>query len=393
MTKIIKLVEEHGMCSLPWVHTELSLQDDKIRPCCKYRDSLGKISDGFVNVWTNERGTKLRQDWLNGIPRSECQSCDVPNDAFSYKKWKNKFYADTFDFLQNTEVEDYPLPSVFHFSLSNTCNLACRMCNPLQSSKMAQMTKKHTELQKYLYLQPYQKKINVEVMRGSFKNVEFITFAGGEPLIDDDTIAVIKMIKEESTKLKGVNFSTNLTNINDDLFKELSSLNAVVMFSISIDGPPHIHDYIRYHCEWSTMMKNLAYIIENYPKIQFSTNTTVSIFNVGYVTDTLDTIQKLQKEFNIPLRSLMTSPVVDKTFQHPSLLPQAVKDQYLTKINNYVKTIDLKDSNYLIPTAIEMLNGKVDDSLDRFIGYVNEFDRIAGTKTTDVYPEFKQFME
>jgi hypothetical protein len=141
------------------------------------------------------------------------------------------------------------------------------------------------------------------------------------------------------------------------------------------------------------MMKNLAYIIKNYPKIQWATNTTVSIFNVGYVTDTLDTIQKLQQEFNIPLRSLMTSPVVDKKFLHPSLLPQSIKDQYLNKISHYTKTLDLKDSDYLIPTAIEMLNGSVDDNLDRFIGYVREFDRIAGTSTYDVYPEFQQFLK
>jgi sulfatase maturation enzyme AslB (radical SAM superfamily) len=392
MTKIIKLVEEKQMCSLPWVHAELSLQHDNIKPCCKYRDTLGKISDGFINVWMNERSNQLRQDWVNGVHRNECSACDVSDDAFSYKKWKNKSYNEHFDFLQNSDAETPQLPSVFHFSLSNTCNLACRMCNPLQSSKLAQMTRKHTELQKYLYLQPHQKKIDIEVMRGSFKNVEHITFAGGEPVIDDDTLAVIKMIKEESTKLKVVNFSTNLTNINDELFRELCSLNAVVVLSISIDGPPHVHNYIRYHCEWDTMMKNLAYISKNYPKIRFSTNTTVSAFNVGYVTDTLDTIQKLQQEFNVNFYSLMTSPVLDKPFMHPSVLPQSVKDQYLEKINKYNKTLILKDSDYLIPTAIEMLNGKVDDSLDKFVGYVNEFDRIAGTKTTDVYPEFKAFM-
>jgi sulfatase maturation enzyme AslB (radical SAM superfamily) len=258
---------------------------------------------------------------------------------------------------------------------------------------MAQMTRKHDELKKYLYLQPHQKKIDIEVMRGSFKNVEFITFAGGEPIIDDDTIKVIKMIKQESTKLSGVNFSTNLTNINDELFSELNELDASVLFSISIDGPPHIHNYIRYHCEWETMMKNLAYIIKNYPRIKFATNTTVSILNVGYVTDTLDTIAALQNKFKIPIRSLMTSPVVDKTFLHPSLLPQEIKNQYLEKINSYTKTLNLKDSDYLIPTAIEMLNHKVNDNLDRFIGYITEFDKIAGTKTTDVYPEFRLFME
>jgi pyruvate-formate lyase-activating enzyme len=393
MPKIIKLVEEKQMCSLPWVHAELSLQHDNVKPCCKYGDTLGKISDGFVNVWNNQYSQQLRQDLVDGVKRNECKACDVSPDAFSYKKWKNSLYTKHFDFLETTDSELPNTPSIFHFSLSNTCNLACRMCNPRQSSKITQMVKKHTELQKYLDLHEYQKKINVETLRGSFKNVEFITFAGGEPIIDDDTIKVIRMIKEESTKLKGVNFSTNMTNINDELFTELSNLDAMVMFSISIDGPPHVHDYIRYHCEWETMMKNLAYIIKNYPKIKFSVNTTVSIFNVGYVTDTLDTIKKLQQEFKIPLKNLMVSPVVDKSFLHPCLLPQEIKDQYLAKINSYNKTLLLQDSDFLIPTAISMLNGTVDDSLDKFIGYAKEFDKVAGTNIVDVYPEFKSFIK
>jgi sulfatase maturation enzyme AslB (radical SAM superfamily) len=254
------------------------------------------------------------------------------------------------------------------------------------------MVRKHDTLKKYLYLQPHQKKINVDVLKGSFKNAEFVTFAGGEPVIDDDTILVIKMMKNESSKLKLINFSTNLTNVNDELFKELHSIDAKVLFSLSIDGPPHIHNYIRYHCEWDTMMKNLEYMIKTYPKFDYSVNTTVSSLNVGYVTDTLDTIESIKKRFGIHLYTFMTSPVVDKPFLHPSLLPEEVKAEYIKKINNYVKTLDTPNSDMLIPTAIEMLNGKVDSSLDTFVGYINEFDRIAGTKATDVYPEFKSFM-
>jgi hypothetical protein len=40
-----------------------------------------------------------------------------------------------------------------------------------------------------------------------------------------------------------------------------------------------------------------------------------------------------------------------------------------------------------------MLNGTVDDSLDKFIGYAKEFDKVAGTNIVDVYPEFKSFIK
>ena len=89
MTKIIKLVEERQLCSLPWVHTEVTLQDDSIKPCCKYTASFGKISDGFKNVWHNDHAKALRQDWMAGVNVAACSACDVDEQSFSYKKWKN----------------------------------------------------------------------------------------------------------------------------------------------------------------------------------------------------------------------------------------------------------------------------------------------------------------
>jgi sulfatase maturation enzyme AslB (radical SAM superfamily) len=392
MTKIIKLVEEKQMCSLPWVHTELSMQHDNVKPCCKYRDTLGKISDGVTKVWYNDRIRKLRQDWLDGVSIPECVSCDVADDAFSYKKWKNNAYNGFFTFLDEVDVEDPPLPHIFHISLSNTCNLACRMCNPAQSSILAQMAKKSTELQKYLYIPQHQKKIDPENLRGSFINAKMVTFTGGEPMLDDNIITIMHMLKEETTDLKGINFSTNMMTVNDELLTVLCSIGCEAKLSLSIDGPKNIHEYIRYQLSWDTMMSNIEYITKNYPSITWSLNTTVSNLNVGYITDTIDTVQYIQDRFNIKFHRMMTSPVVDKKFLHPGVLPADIKKQYLDKLENYENKLDILDAHLLVPTAIEMLSNSYDEELPKLVGYLTEFDRIAKTKATDVYPEFKAFM-
>ncbi len=393
MTKIIKLVEEKQMCSLPWVHTEVNLQNNTIKPCCKYTENLGPVSEEFTNVWFNKRSEKLRMEWIANTPPSECSACIVGEDAFSYKKWKNKYYSRHFDFLNTTEAEQPSTPSVFHFSLSNTCNLACRMCDSRYSSKLAQMSRKHTKLQKYLSIIPNQKAINPEKLRGSFNNTEIVTFAGGEPLIDENTIAVIKMINEESTKLKLVNFSTNLTVINESLLEELNNLSANVSLSISIDGPKHIHEYIRHHCSLDTMMNNLVYINKKYPRIHFGFNTTISVLNVGYVTDMLEFVNEVQKKYNVIIDGLMTSPVLNKRYLHPGILPQSVKNLYLDKLKSYQNTSTLRDSNYLIPTAIELLSKTIDGEIDNFVDYISEFDKVAGTSVVEVYPEFESIFK
>ncbi len=392
MTKIIKLVEEKQMCSLPWVHVEVNLQEDSVRPCCKYIGNTGKVSDGFTNTWMNEENKNLRQNWIDGVPVSKCSPCAVNKESFSYKKWKNEKYSQKFDFLNVIDVEQPITPSVFNFTLSNTCNLGCRMCDPRNSSVLAQISRRNPNIQKYLGLLPEQKKsVDVEALIGSFENTEFIIFGGGEPLIDEDTIKVIKLIKSESSKLKLVNFSTNLTVINDDLLYELNGIQADVLLSISIDGPERIHEYIRHRCSWNIMTNNISYIKEKYPNIKFSVNTTLSALNIGYVTETLKTLYDLQQKHDISFKSLLVSPVLNKKYLHPGVLPEKVKKLYLDKIKSDQSIYSFPDSHSLLPTAIELLSKDYEGDRAAFIDYINQFDVIANTSVTETYPEFKSF--
>ena len=56
MTKIIELVKKQDLCSLPWTHAEISVQHNNIKPCCKYRDTLGFI--GYITEFDKIAGTK-----------------------------------------------------------------------------------------------------------------------------------------------------------------------------------------------------------------------------------------------------------------------------------------------------------------------------------------------
>lgn len=379
------LVIDQDMCSLPWLHAEINLQNNLVQPCCKFKGSLGNVHDNFTDTWYNKEFTQLRKDMVSNNHIDACSACHVPKDVFSYKKWKNKLYTH----MMSVDVDSPILPKVFHFGLKNTCNLACRMCNPGLSSKLDQLTKKSNILQKYFPIQVTDNKFNIENLRGSFSNAEHVTFAGGEPTIDDDCLALIKIIKQESTKLRSVNFSTNMTRLNHELLQELSDLPGKVMLSVSIDGPPKIHEYIRYKCNWNEIIDNLMCIRKQYPKILLSINTTVSVLNVGYVVESLDLFHNLEDMLEIKMHHLMISPVIDKEFLHPSILPDSTKALYLEKLSNYTGKCTIPESGNLIPTAIKMLSESPRSSMDNFKEYISEFDKIAGTDYKLLYPEFK----
>jgi sulfatase maturation enzyme AslB (radical SAM superfamily) len=400
MTKLIKLIDEQKICGMVFGNADIDLPKNRLNPCCLYKDFSGKVSDGVTNVWFNEHYKNLRQQWIDNKLPTGCTLCKETNtdpNIFSLKNQKNKLFKDNFDFTYNTDVESPRLPSVFNIHTTNTCNLACRMCNPVDSSLLDSIVRKNDILRDYFYVPDYKNKVNVESLRGSFKNAEFVSFLGGEPMLQEANIEeIIKMIQEESTNLKLINITTNMTILNHELLKKLSDLDKTVMLSISIDGPKKIHDYIRYKGKWDTIIENIKFVSSNYPNFKLAINTTVSVLTVGYITDLLDELGNLQNQ-GIKIIKIMPFPVV-KTYLHCDILPKSVKETYLQKINTYENVFNIRGSDSLLRASTDLLNGSnnhspdIHRSIDDFVRFINEFDRIAGTKTTDVYPEFKSFM-
>ena len=378
------LVSSSNVCSLPWIHTEIDLQSHTIKPCCKYNVIAGHISETFPIVWFDKLAD-LRKKFINNDPIPECSACEVPDNAFSYKKWKNKIY-DNAGFL-NTNENNIELPKIFHITLKNTCNLACRMCYPNNSTKLDKLIKKSEILMK-LYSPADTPRISIESLKGSFVNARHITIVGGEPLIDKDCIKLIEMVKCESPNLRSVTFSSNFVKLNYSLLEQLSNLDAKIQFNISLDGTKSIHEYIRYGCNWENIIKNIIFVKANYPKIKFAINSTISALNVGYVVEMLTTFHELEIELGVKFTGHMSSPVLDPAYLHPGILPDNIKQLYLEKLKSVdVSKFTIPESANMIPTAISLLNTE-SDKLPLFKVFIDEFDKIAGTNLRLTYPEF-----
>ncbi len=383
---IKKLVMEKGVCSLPWVHTDISLTNDKVTTCCKYDGNIGTSLEPFPIVWARDF-KKLRNDLSSGVSVKECHACDVAESAFSYKKWKNKQFLNRSEFL-DFDSEENQLPKVFTFTLKNICNLACRMCGPANSSLLDAMTRKSDVLQKYWPIAKQNNKFDVENFRGSFGNCEEIAFGGGEPTMDEDCVKLIKMAKSESNKLRSAGLNTNMAIINDEVLEELNTIEgALVYLKVSFDGPPHVHDYIRYKCDFDVVRNNMKYVVKTYPNIRFSINTNVQIFNVGYAVETMRLVHELESELGVKFLELTPVPIVNRPFLHPSILPQEIKDFYLSKLESDNSVTTIPGSDKYIPTAIAMLKEHPRSTIDKFVEFTNEFDRMAKTSCSETYPE------
>ena len=383
-TKPLKYyVQNTGLCSVPWLSVEIQMQKNDVSPCCKYTGETLTLDDDFKDNWNSDLYKNLRQKFINGETVPECVKCNS-NERFSYKSFKNKEFENVLEVVPADLETSGPIN--LQFAASNICNLACRMCTPALSSKWAAITT--PILSKYDKHQDVDNKnfdIKLKNIKSALVNVRSITISGGEPLLDPIVTDLIKFARSDAPKLQHINFCTNMTVYNQELFELLASMNITVFFSMSLDGPKHIHEYIRYKCSWDTILENIAKIRKDFPKFRFGINTTTSVYNVGYVKETLQAFQQLETQFDFKINAIKNGPVFNSHL-HPSVLSSDIKQEYIRRLDSIgPELLTIPNSNILVSTARSMLSEKPTSPFANFTEFNNEFDRIAKTDFESIY--------
>jgi MoaA/NifB/PqqE/SkfB family radical SAM enzyme len=379
VSTVKELINTNNGCSLPWLHTEINLQGGSVWPCCKYKTSLGNPVD-FKKIWYGQDFQKLREHIINNISHDSCSKCNVNENEFSYKKFKNIDYQ----LRYNIKLNPVELPRVFHFSLKNVCNLACRMCNSNSSSKFYDTVSKSEFFKRTFDIRPVDNRFDVKQLSGIFSNASQILFSGGEPMLDDDVLEIVKMASSESNQLRQVFFSTNMTVYNSKLIDELKKLKLIVMFSVSIDGPKFVQEYIRHGSSLDKIIENIIRLKEINPR--FCVNSTISCLNAGYMPELIDTLHYIQDVAGIRFKTIMTSPVLEKQL-HAGSLPDEVKELYKTKLKDYkYKHPMIQGEETLINTALGLMSSET-YSWEETELFLKEFDKLTKTDYRSVYPE------
>lgn len=120
-------------------------------------------------------------------------------------------------------------PADVHLSVTDDCCLRCKMCDIW----------KMKEKQKNLNYETAKKIINK--LKNWLNNDFQLTFAGGEPFMNNDFIKIIQYAKK-----KGLRTSTNSNGyiVNENLAKKIANSGLSRIF-FSIDGEEHEHNFVR----------------------------------------------------------------------------------------------------------------------------------------------------
>ena len=244
---------------------------------------------------------------LKGERPEFCRSCYQVEDAGGTsvrQDYYRLFLNNVGEMVRTTSADGastYPLQDL-DFSLSNNCNLKCRMCNPSASYGL------HTDFRKLeipfnaesaekaYTLWQYEGLIQ-QLIEDSDSKLKQILFTGGEPLINPVHAKVLKALVERGLSQKIViRYHSNLMIVPEEI-QELWAEFAGVQLHVSLEGFGELNDYIRHKSEWARIVKNLNHVLQLKKKTRLwiEIHTVFQAYNLSGIIDFLTFLRGYSK--------------------------------------------------------------------------------------------------
>jgi MoaA/NifB/PqqE/SkfB family radical SAM enzyme len=264
--------------------------------------------DQILDSWNSEYMKNLRLKMIAGEEIVNCTKC-VDAESRGLTSLRNTINKKKYLSSTNTDgsIEYNPTSLELHFG--NTCNLHCKMCSQQYSHMIGKELLKMGE-QDPAFLQWVKKESGVlnnwtgeldiaydwykndRIKRSIFdhvsKNVQSLVVIGGEPTIIQEFYELLEYCHSNNTlRDKTLTITTNMTNTNKNLSTWLGSVKGFALHA-SIDGLGERNKYIRFPCNWNSVLKSMDFykeIIKKYNNGRYSFAPAIQLLNIDQLSD------------------------------------------------------------------------------------------------------------
>ena len=420
-----RLLESKTFCMAPWSHMHF-MPNKNVNPCCMspIDKTIGSLENNTLkNVWNSEEMKQLRVNMILDRESPEyCYRCyDKEKEGFgTLRQHMNQSYADNhWNVVESTKydghVKDLNLVH-WDFRFSNICNQSCRSCGIEFSTQWHDDYIKIWNTPKD-QIPPKVKKIwtNLEDFSNEFETlfdkVEYIHFAGGEPLITDEHYRILeKLIEKKRTNVK-LRYSTNFSGLKYkdydvvDMWKHFDDIELVA----SLDDCGPRYNYLRRGGDWDKIIANYKTVADKglfeSGKIKWLIHPTISVFNIFYLPEFHTTLIN-EKLLDPKLHILESGGHFNYRFHLNNLifpeylscqiLPKHLKEQVTEKLNAYALECQLYHWIDVEPLKglISYMNSEDKTHLiPRFLDETNKLDIIRKENTAEIFPFIKELFE
>lgn len=429
------MANQNVFCNTPWYEAHI-YWDGSLGICCQesrklYSDSTYNIKNMSLSDWFNSAPVKdFRLQVLSDTPTDLCSRCyaEEHHGGTSRRHRSNQksviFTRTAFDdsYKQSPGYPHFSLseatgatgtyPIDLHIDLGNYCNLACKMCHSQASSSIATQYVQwgFTEHKQFLGSDwtkdsvVWNRFLNELLTIPKLKNIHFM---GGETLLTGRFEEFVDfMIANERFDLS-FSFVSNGTVFKPKLLDKLKNF-ARVGIEISIESTTVHNDYVRQGTNTVEVLSNINKYREfcNGTSISLTLRPAISALTIGYYHTVIDYC--LTNKFLI--KSLL---VITPDYLNVNILPDAIKQQYLTHYYNLLDAVaevdastDFNESdpnNYVasikiqIQQAISVLTAPTPKNQDKLLANMvsmcKRWDKEYKFNAIELYPELKEIFE
>lgn len=381
-------------CPHPWM-AQMVATDNHHTPCCMRLindDKRWQIDEhyslGIDSPLYKEARSLLRE---NKWPKI-CGVCERAENK-GLKSWREKaitkfekgHVSDSIK-IEPLEIDYESDPQIksLDIKFTNTCNLACRMCSPWNSSEIEKEMRKYglnsaglgTTKPPVGYLWDEEAKKKVEYTKNLMENgLQYFKVTGGEPFACKYFMEVLTWAVEKGySKNIVIFFTTNATKFNKKILELLKNYKAVSV-NISVDGVEKTYDYIRHKSSWSKLNTAIDVYQKyryDYPKIFGKPNVScvLQAYNIFDLCDLSDwcterdfifyidsNIHPEDHEMNVAyLPKYLTEEAVSElnlTYWHrnANVMINTVKDIFKFSKENVAKNVELLNATLMYDKA------------------------------------------
>lgn len=387
------------------MHTYVNANNRGYKLCCMSHiidrwDTTGDINSQFQEFWTSDQMQDIRMSFLAGEMPSMCdwwcgdkERNGLTSDRENFIKRVKRDYGElTYDVEYGTE--EYKQPIEIDFRPSKKCNLKCRSCNSTWSDQIEKEVKDNPSIQGWghwdtpTFPQTYE-------MNWSFDGVKKLAMSGGETLVDEGVLKVMRQLCDEG-RAKDIHLHTitNGTVLPQKTIDMLLQFKKVT-FALSIDGVGEVDEFLRDGTKWDKKLRNIHKLFQ-LPNLWYIDIMHVfQVVSAFKIKENFEFFKSLDEQYGDKLLQVTYNPIVDPWYISTSILDDDQKDAVRNEINSLVKTD--KQASWF-KTAFRELERT--HHPERRRTYQNDFVRaekalnsIRGTDTVTICPEVKRFFD
>jgi organic radical activating enzyme len=392
-------------CPLPWTHLATH-PHGPITLCCeadhKNRNSesfdnkgeerifhtLNSTDYNFYKLYNSDNFKEVRKQMLQGKKPAPCSNCYLleENNLESKRLRESKRLNFTEHDARKITSADGTIKNInFEFielRLGNHCNLACRTCNPMSSTKWIRDYEKlygrKFEIDRQDFNWPLDENFWKQLKKTS-NALRFLYINGGEPLLIDKHLHYLEfLVDNDLAKNICLQYSTNATVIDEryvELWKQFKHVNIM----LSIDDLGERNSYIRFPADWQKVEQTIEWF-DNLARVNSNINCvicqTVSILNIFY-------LKEFHEYFANKGISITHNFVTDPEYYDVVNLPIKVKNH----LNERLKNLGVFDIiNYIYSKKEDL------DKFKYFMYYTSQLDKIRKQSFKESFPEWEKLL-